>query len=761
MFMNLNITQNLNVDSNLSVGGNILIQGNLDLTNNLLKLGYNTDPIAKTGTIRYNPNNKAFEGFSENLWNSLGGESVISGIGIADRDGNTKILTEINEDNNDELLFYTGDKRNQINGIAHIRMNLSGSNIYSNLNIYNGEETLAHYLNLQIGQNNHILNYSENADFKIQQKNTDKIVIQDSNNIIFNGKIGIDTNNPLANLHISGTDGLILPIGDENNKGQTSMGKIRYNTELNTFEGCDGSNWGSLGGVSDVNQDTYISAETTANSNNDELRFYTGENNNNFVDEHLNPKMIIDGNVNILYNTNINSNVNIFANTNILGDINIKGDIIPQQDSIYDLGSASNRFKDLYISNNSLWIGDINKISVSSSNELTFNKRKLNNIPKIISQHNIHNGMDNNQITTHVINYFHNKGLNHINTLSNITIDNWLYYYNYITSGEHKITDIFSEDVDDYESMSTATNWKNNSNNIYYDTGNIGIGTSNPLYKFDLYDDTNNSAKFTLRSSDQTLEFCSYDNSNTDTRYSYLQSRQQGIAFNSDLLLNPAGGNVGIGTPTPQTKLDIEGDVNFQGKIYQGRSELIPVGCIIMWYGNDTAVPSGWFICDGTNGTPDLRDKFIVGAGSTYVPNDVGGEASHTLTSHEMPVHDHSGYAQNKDINHTHTGSTGYNSHNHTHSYNDIYHSEWGGHISLPSNRGSGDTDGDNGGYEISRTTAGVSQNHTHNFTTGLMNSNTIHGHTLDINPAGGGAAHNNIPPYYALYYIMFKGINI
>lgn len=60
----------------------------------------------------------------------------------------------------------------------------------------------------------------------------------------------------------------------------------------------------------------------------------------------------------------------------------------------------------------------------------------------------------------------------------------------------------------------------------------------------------------------------------------------------------------------------------------------IPRGMICMWSGSATAVPAGWALCDGTNGTPDLRDRFIVGAGSTYASGATGGAATH---KHELP----------------------------------------------------------------------------------------------------------------------------
>ena len=60
----------------------------------------------------------------------------------------------------------------------------------------------------------------------------------------------------------------------------------------------------------------------------------------------------------------------------------------------------------------------------------------------------------------------------------------------------------------------------------------------------------------------------------------------------------------------------------------------VPVGGIIMWSGATNAIPSGWALCDGNNGTPNLQDKFIVGAGSSYAVDATGGSADATLVSH-------------------------------------------------------------------------------------------------------------------------------
>lgn len=67
----------------------------------------------------------------------------------------------------------------------------------------------------------------------------------------------------------------------------------------------------------------------------------------------------------------------------------------------------------------------------------------------------------------------------------------------------------------------------------------------------------------------------------------------------------------------------------------------LSAGIIVMWSGVTNNIPSGWVLCNGSNGTPDLQDRFVVGAGNTYDVGAAGGEATHTLTVAEMPAHSH------------------------------------------------------------------------------------------------------------------------
>ena len=140
-------------------------------------------------------------------------------------------------------------------------------------------------------------------------------------------------------------------------------------------------------------------------------------------------------------------------------------------------------------------------------------------------------------------------------------------------------------------------------------------------------------------------------------------------------------------------------------------------GMILMWSGSIDAVPTGWALCNGQNGTPNLMDRFIVGAGSTYSVGTTGGSATVTLTTAQMPSH-------------THTGSTNTTG-AHTHSIEPSWVYHYG-----------------SGAYSY----PGDSEYHTSPAST---KSAGDHSHTLTINAAGSGNAHENRPPYYALAYIM------
>ena len=163
----------------------------------------------------------------------------------------------------------------------------------------------------------------------------------------------------------------------------------------------------------------------------------------------------------------------------------------------------------------------------------------------------------------------------------------------------------------------------------------------------------------------------------------------------------------------------------------------VPSGAIMMWSGSIASIPSGWLLCNGSNGTPDLRDRFIVGAGSSYAVAATGGADSITLDATQIPSHTHSFSAT--------TSSAGA----HTHSITDPGHTHPGSYLKQDG-FGSGLTSG--GGTPVNYSGLITTES------TGItVNSAGAHTHTVSgtSGATGGGLSHENRPPYFALAYIM------
>jgi len=68
----------------------------------------------------------------------------------------------------------------------------------------------------------------------------------------------------------------------------------------------------------------------------------------------------------------------------------------------------------------------------------------------------------------------------------------------------------------------------------------------------------------------------------------------------------------------------------------------VPSRVIVMWSGSLNQIPSGWVLCNGQNGTPNLTNQFVIGAGNRYPVGRTGGQEQVTLTTQQMPIHNHS-----------------------------------------------------------------------------------------------------------------------
>jgi hypothetical protein len=134
-------------------------------------------------------------------------------------------------------------------------------------------------------------------------------------------------------------------------------------------------------------------------------------------------------------------------------------------------------------------------------------------------------------------------------------------------------------------------------------------------------------------------------------------------------------------------------------------------GMIMLWSGSSASIPSGWLLCDGSSSTPDLRNRFVVGATSTYAVGATGGSADAIVVSH------------------THTATSTVTDPGHTH----LVANYAGVNLNAP---------------RISANTANTAGDRTGSSTTGITVATTLAS-------SGSSGTNANLPPYYALCYIM------
>jgi hypothetical protein len=177
----------------------------------------------------------------------------------------------------------------------------------------------------------------------------------------------------------------------------------------------------------------------------------------------------------------------------------------------------------------------------------------------------------------------------------------------------------------------------------------------------------------------------------------------------------------------------------------------IPSGLIAIWSGSTGSIPSGWVLCNGQNGTPDLRNSFIIGAGSTYAVGATGGYTDTTLPSHT--------HGATSSSTATSTAvSTANTSSNSVVTDPGHYHSPASPATFFYTNNAGSNYTGGATGFGGTATTAiaytGISVTTYSTTDVGTSVSTTV-GTTTSIASAGTTPTGTNLPPFYALAFIM------
>ena len=551
---NLNVTGNIICTSSLEIAslkvtGNSEINGNLEVDGNLTVHGTTTTINTSQMTIE----DPLLELGNNNITNTVDlgfyGKYVDSGV--------TKYTGLIRDaTDNNYRLFTTGEQPiNTINisdeSFTDAQLTL-GNLVASGTIDIQGASILQNTLEVQGSSQLASINVSGNVDIdgtlNVQEVvtlqnnlviDTDTLVVDTSTD-----RIGINNASPLTTLHLTGTDGIVIPVGTNEQRVDVT-GIIRYNTDNSTFEGYKGS-WGSLGGVIDVDQDTYISAETSAGTDNDDLKFVTSANERMIIDSNGN---IGIGNSTPSYPVHINKiNLNNWSTKISNSDTEIF--LANSNGSAININSGVS-------SNNSNYIMNVKNNTNSSIFNIYNNENiGINNINPIVKLDIATTDYSNG---AHIGYAFVGNSSNETNTTifshKDLRSNNNEYAIKQDNNGKTSINSKLNNDLNMGINNSTQM--------IIKSDGKIGIHTITPTENVEIQDNTlinsNSNISLTVTNAKSDIYIAKYDGSGilvqSGTTENYALKLKEN---NNDLFQVFNTGNVVIGITETDSKLSVE-----------------------------------------------------------------------------------------------------------------------------------------------------------------------------------------------------------
>jgi len=341
---------------------------------------------AENGSIRFNTDSSQYEGYNQSTqsWSSLGG--------VRDIDGNTYILAELTAGANDNTLWFYNDNQNTLNlttnsldfrstkNISSSRLGLPSyttwaSNTPVSLNSYvryrnNLYKVTAAGTTAPSGSEpSHTSGATNNGTAELtwyslavsplEFTGIEEIRLGPDKDIplIINAEVKIFNNtistlvddlviypNPGKRVVVDATTHFRIPVGNSNQRSTATAlaGSIRYNTTISQFEGYSGTNWSSLGGVRDVDGNTYIIPETTPGANENILYFY----NDNLNTLKLTKTALDFTNIDTITTSGL---ANLALDTPLV-TLNLEDTTIDNRDSTRTFISTSKQYLDLGLS---------------------------------------------------------------------------------------------------------------------------------------------------------------------------------------------------------------------------------------------------------------------------------------------------------------------------------------------------------------------------------------------------------------------------
>ena len=313
----LKLDENLTISSNLletklsgltikpSSGTNVIIDSETSL---VVPAGTSQQRgNAVTGSIRFNTSNHQFEGYGLTNWSSLGG--------VRDVDGNTYIVPELSAGSNENILYFYNNGFNSLQ-LDQDKLEFRTANQISSINlagvlkwepateyvlndlVYNGTNVYKITSALTSGGSGPTHTSGTTDNYEYVRKIYGDISFTNVNNLNINSVVNVNNKLKITNSDISSvtddititpftgklvkvnsTTSFVLPVGNNLNRGIAEAGAVRFNTSTSQYEGYNGTAWTSLGGVRDVDGNTYIIPESSSGANENILYFYNDGDN--------------------------------------------------------------------------------------------------------------------------------------------------------------------------------------------------------------------------------------------------------------------------------------------------------------------------------------------------------------------------------------------------------------------------------------------------------------------------------------------------
>jgi len=519
-----------------------------------------------------------------------------------------------------------------ITNISTSNIIISGGNVTANLtgNITGTDATfsgnvssswLIANVKANVGNFNTV-NTSSNVNVQGTLTATGNVIAQKITSLTGDLHISAATDNPNNIIRFDSVSAFDIPSGTEAQRPPNpDYGYVRYNTDIGSIEWWGGSQWVAGSNLLSTQQIVPDGSSTVYTLDQSTVENAILVNINGTIQQAGAGAYSVSGNQITFAEVPLSTDIieirflasGVAALT--FNFANIASNVSPSANVTYDLGSPDYRWRDLWLSGNTINIGSASLSAVGNTIQLpagstvggaSVNVAEINaNIQSVNANVVAANAAMISANTA--MKLYVDEGLADVlfvaGSYGNVVVAEYLYFDPLINSIR--------------ANLGSTQIWAN---------ANIATINAN-LGSFYAYANT----KIGTNSNGNLVVVATTQSTSTTTGALVVQG---GVGIQGNLNVGSGSGNAIVAN----------GNVVVNGNLIVGGAGggVIPPGGIIMWSGSEVNIPAGWLLCNGSNGTPDLRNRFVVGAGtgSSYAVGATGGSADAIVVAHSHTITD-------------------------------------------------------------------------------------------------------------------------